>query len=185
MRIRIALGTAVAVIVSTTGAFLLLGSTPAGSARSNITEHRQVHISHHTKLSNAQLQFLSYVTTDTSKEKAFLLALAAAPPKPVVTPAAAPVVVAPAPPPVPVAASDATTVDTGDWACIRMRESGDRYNDPSAPSGAYGILASTWHSFGFSGWPYQAAPAVQDDLALKLYSLYGFHPWSSRFACGL
>jgi len=185
VRIRIALTTAVAVIVSTAGILLLLGSTPAASARDRVTAHRQVHMSHHTKLSNAQLQFLSYVTTDMSKEKAFLLALATAPPKPVVVPAAVPVV-APVPAPVPVAAaSDATTVDTGDWACIRMRESGDRYNDPSAPSGAYGILLSTWHSFGFSGWPYQAAPAVQDDLALKLYSLYGFHPWSSRFACGL
>jgi len=166
---------------------MLLGSTPAASARSTASEHRQVRMSHHTKLSKTQLQFLSYVSQDLSREKAFLTALAAEPPKPVAAPAPAP---APAPPAVPVAApvaapSDATSVNTADWACIRMRESGDRYNDPSAPSGAYGILASTWHSFGFSGWPYQAAPAVQDALALKLYSLYGFHPWSSRFACGL
>ncbi|HEY3845054.1 MAG TPA: hypothetical protein VGL48_17545 [Acidimicrobiales bacterium] len=69
--------------------------------------------------------------------------------------------------------------------CIRIHESGDRYNDPSEPSGAYGILLSTWQSFGYSGWPYEAAPAVQDALALRLYSMYGFHPWSSRYACGL
>jgi hypothetical protein len=44
---------------------------------------------------------------------------------------------------------------------------------------------STWQSFGYSGWPYQAAPAVQDTLALQLHTEYGFDPWSSRFACGL
>jgi hypothetical protein len=186
VRIRIALSTAVAVIVSTAGVFLLLGSTPAASARNTIAHH-QAHVSHHTKLSKAQLQFLNYVGQEMSMEKAFLTALAAAPPKPVVAAAPAP---APVPVAVPVAApvaaaSDATTVNTGDWNCIRVHESGNRYNDSSAPSGAYGILASTWHSFGFSGWPYQAAPAVQDALALRLYSMYGFHPWSSRFACGL
>jgi hypothetical protein len=69
--------------------------------------------------------------------------------------------------------------------CIRIHESGNVYNDPNKPSGAYGILVSTWHDFGYSGWPYQAPPVEQDHLALELYSLYGFHPWSSRFACGL
>jgi muramidase (phage lysozyme) len=92
-----------------------------------------------------------------------------------VTPPAAPVV----------AVTDATSVSTADWACIRVHESGDRYNDPSEPSGAYGILISTWRSFGYSGWPYQASPSVQDALALRLYSLDGFRPWSSRYACGI
>jgi muramidase (phage lysozyme) len=81
--------------------------------------------------------------------------------------------------------SDATSTATGDWACIRVRESGDRYNDPSAPSGAYGIISVTWHSYGYSGWPYEASPATQDALALKLYNRYGWQPWSSRNACGL
>ena len=58
-------------------------------------------------------------------------------------------------------------------------------DSPSAPSGAYGILISTWRSFGLSGWPYQAPASVQDNVALELYARYGFHPWSSRFACGL
>jgi hypothetical protein len=66
-----------------------------------------------------------------------------------------------------------------------MRESGDRYNSAAAPSGAYGILISTWRSFGLSGWPYQAAPSVQDQIALELHARYGFAPWSSRYACGL
>ena len=88
-------------------------------------------------------------------------------------------------PVIPVVKNDANTPYTGDWMCIRIHESGNVYNDPGKPSGAYGILDSTWHAFGYSGWPYQAPPVVQDHLALKLYSLYGFHPWSSRFACGL
>jgi len=87
--------------------------------------------------------------------------------------------------PAPVPVSDATSTATGNWACIRVRESGDRYNDPSAPSGAYGIISVTWHSYGYSGWPYEASPATQDALALKLYNQYGWQPWSSRYACGL
>jgi hypothetical protein len=101
----------------------------------------------------------------------------------VATPAPAVVAVPVAAPVAPV--SDATSTATGDWACIRVRESGDRYNDPSAPSGAYGIISITWHSYGYSGWPYEASPATQDALALKLYNRYGWQPWSSRNACGL
>jgi hypothetical protein len=76
-------------------------------------------------------------------------------------------------------------VYTPDWACIRTRESGNRYNSPAAPDGAYGILLSTWRSFGLTGQPYQAPPILQDRIALELYARYGFEPWSSRFACGL
>jgi|BarGraIncu00222A_1022003.scaffolds.fasta_scaffold02711_5 hypothetical protein len=93
-------------------------------------------------------------------------------------------VAAPAPAPV-VPVSDATSTATGDWNCIRVHESGDRYNDSSAPSGAYGIISVTWHSYGYSGWPYEASPATQDALALKLYNQYGWQPWSTRNACGL
>ena len=95
-------------------------------------------------------------------------------------------VAAPAPPPPPPPPpTDATSTATTDWQCIRVHESGDEYNDPSRPSGAYGILASTWRSFGYSGWPYEAAPAVQDALALRLYAEYGWQPWSTRYVCGL
>jgi len=105
---------------------------------------------------------------------------------PAVTPAPAPVTPPPAPaapPPPPV--TNATSTNTPDWQCIRIHESSDRYNSPAAPSGAYGIVPVTWHSFGYSGWPYQAPPAVQDALALRLYNMYGWQPWSTRFACGL
>jgi Transglycosylase-like domain len=88
----------------------------------------------------------------------------------------------PAPPPPP---TDTSSTDTADWQCIRVHESGDAYNDPTRPSGAYGILESTWASFGYSGWPYEAAPAVQDTLALELYHEYGWNPWSTKSVCGL
>jgi hypothetical protein len=100
-------------------------------------------------------------------------------------PATAVVPTPPAPPPPPPPPTDATSTDTADWQCIRVEESGDRYNTPTAPSGAYGILDVTWLSNGYSGWPYQAPAATQDALALKLYNEFGWVPWSSRFACGL
>jgi hypothetical protein len=90
----------------------------------------------------------------------------------------------PAPPPTqPI--TDATSTATGDWQCIRVHESGDQYNSPSAPSGAYGIVTITWRSNGYYGWPYQASATTQDGLALKLYHEYGWQPWSTRYACGL
>jgi hypothetical protein len=103
---------------------------------------------------------------------------ASAPSPPI--PAAAP---APAPPPPP--PTDTSSTNTADWQCIRIHESGDVYNDPTRPSGAYGILESTWQSFGYSGWPYEAAPGVQDALALELYHEYGWNPWSTSAVCGL
>lgn len=89
----------------------------------------------------------------------------------------------PAPPAQPI--TDWTSVWTPDWQCIRIHESGDQFNDPAAPSGAYGIVEETWESFGFSGWPYEASPAVQNFVALELYRRWGWSPWSSRWACGL
>ncbi len=103
------------------------------------------------------------------------------PPAPAAAPAPTPVPAA-APPPAP---TDTSSTDTADWQCIRIHESGDVYNDPTRPSGAYGILESTWESFGYAGWPYQAAPAVQDALALELYHEYGWSPWSTSTVCGL
>jgi hypothetical protein len=91
----------------------------------------------------------------------------------------------PPPPPPPPPPTDATSTATADWQCIRTRESGDEYNNPAEPSGAYGILLVTWQSNGYSGWPYEAPAATQDALALKLYHEYGWAPWSSRYACGL
>lgn len=173
MRIRIALSTAVAV---TFGAVLLLGNSSTPAALVKNSTHNQP--TNRTELRNTELAFYAVPTT-LRVAHAFTLHLtpAAAPTPAPAAPVSAPVVT----PPV----TDGSSVSTADWQCIRVHESGDRYNDPAEPSGAYGILISTWRSFGFTGWPYQAAPSVQDALALRLYAMYGFHPWSSRFACGL
>jgi Transglycosylase-like domain len=81
--------------------------------------------------------------------------------------------------------SDASSTDTADWSCIRNAESGDVYNSPSEPQGAYGILDSTWQSLGYSGSPYEASASEQDAAALELYRQYGWQPWGTRYACGL
>ncbi|MGH8988215.1 MAG: hypothetical protein ACRDXC_06410 [Acidimicrobiales bacterium] len=88
----------------------------------------------------------------------------------------------PAPPP-PV--TDSTSTTTPDWACIRQYESGDQYNSPTVPGGAYGFLEMTWLSLGYSGWPYQASPWVQSRAALFLHNELGWQPWGTRFVCGL
>jgi hypothetical protein len=106
----------------------------------------------------------------------------AAHPAPVAAP---PPAAQPAPQPQPVVVTDATSTTTPDWACIRLHESGDRYNTPSVPGGAYGFLESTWLSLGYGGWPYQAPAAVQDQAVLYLYHEFGWQPWSTRFVCGL
>jgi hypothetical protein len=106
-----------------------------------------------------------------------------APPPPAPPPPAAPAP-APPPPPAPVL-TDATSTTTPDWACIRLHESGDRFNSPTAPGGAYGFLEGTWLSLGYSGWPYEASPAVQSQAALFLYNELGWQPWSTRYVCGL
>ena len=91
----------------------------------------------------------------------------------------------PPPPPPPPPPTDATSTTTADWQCIRVHESGDQYNSPAAPSGAYGIIEETWRSFGYNGWPYESTAATQNALALKLYNEYGWQPWSTRYVCGL
>ena len=94
---------------------------------------------------------------------------------------AAPVVVSP-PPPV----TNANSVNTPEWACIRQAESGDNYADTS---GAYGILVDTWWSHSdpdvVDAWkaasggayyavPGDAPPAVQDAVALFLFAANGY-----------
>ncbi len=81
--------------------------------------------------------------------------------------------------------TDSNSTTTPDWACIRLHESGDQYNSPTAPGGAYGFLEITWLSLGYSGWPYQASAGVQSRAALFLYNEFGWQPWSTRFVCGL
>ncbi len=193
MRTRIALSTAAAVTIITATLLSIFSSTPAASARTTVT-HRvaaahRIASTHKVSLAdnlvapltNAALaSFAAPIMVTTASGpvvevggNALAHYAASTPPAP------------PAPPAPPVPVTDSNSVYTSDWMCIRIHESGNVYNDPSKPSGAYGILYSTWHAFGYSGWPYQAPAIVQDHLALVLHSLYGFRPWSSRFACGL
>jgi hypothetical protein len=92
---------------------------------------------------------------------------------------------APAPQPAPAGgASDATSTNTPDWACIRAHESSDNYSEGNG--GAYQFELGTWE--GLTGLPSQAEdypPPVQDAAALKLFSERGWEPWSTRFVCGL
>jgi hypothetical protein len=86
--------------------------------------------------------------------------------------------------------SDATSVDTPDWACIRWYESGDDYSRYNG--GAYQFEDFVWEEFTGLQPPAEAyAPLVQDRAALALYAYdtrmwgNGFHAWATRWVCGL
>ena len=174
MRIRIALTTAIAVIAGmTTGIFTLSISHQPASAQA--AAHRPTHTGGKATLAHTALAHTALSAFAIPKAVASTTSTTSSP---TTTPP-------PPPPPPPPPVTDATSVDTADWMCIRVHESGDQYNSEAAPSGAYGILISTWREFGYSGWPYEAPASVQDEVALKLYARFGWAPWSSRFACGL
>ncbi len=81
-------------------------------------------------------------------------------------------------------ASDATSTNTADWACIRQHESGGNYSVGNG--GAYQFEFGTWTAL--TGLPSPAEdypPAVQDAAALKLYAQRGWEPWTTRYLCGL
>jgi hypothetical protein len=188
VRFRIALTTAIAVITGLTTGIFTLGTRQAASAQGT-TRHAHVRATlSDSALAGFAIPVTVPVVTATSAPATITTLtkprLLEAPKSAIVTTSPS-VTTTPVAPPVPVPVTDANSVATADWQCIRVHESGDRYNSPSAPSGAYGILLSTWRSFGLSGWPYEAPASVQDSVALQLYARYGFRPWSSRFACGL
>lgn len=95
------------------------------------------------------------------------------------------------PAPSPVAASvgdsggsDATSVDTPDWACIRQHESGGSYAEHGG--GAYQFENGTFTAItGLAGPAEDYPPAVQDAAALRLYAERGWEPWTTRWVCGL
>jgi hypothetical protein len=80
--------------------------------------------------------------------------------------------------------SDATSIDTPDWACIRQHESGGNYTEGGG--GAYQFELGTWAGLTGLGTPAQdSPPSVQDAAALKLYAERGWQPWTTRYVCGL
>jgi len=162
MRIRIALATA------SVAAFTVLCITlPAGAPRAGALSADATH--HAGERTGGARHLGAQAGTAGLGEQLFA-----------VTETATSVLAAPPPPP----STDATSTDTADWACIRMRESGTLQQRGRAV-GCLRIVEGTWESYGNSGWPYEAPAASQDALALRLYNEYGWAPWSSRFACGL
>ncbi len=65
------------------------------------------------------------------------------------------------------------------WAGLRQCESGGDYTTNTGNNyfGAYQFSASTWRSLGYGGLPHEAAPAVQDQAALRLAQRSGFGQW--------
>lgn len=78
-------------------------------------------------------------------------------------------------PPSPPASSNLAT----DFAELRQCESGGNYqtNTGNGYYGAYQFAESTWLSLGYSGYPNQAPPAVQDQAAERLQAEDGWGPW--------
>jgi hypothetical protein len=214
VRIRIALGTAVAVIAIPAIFFAFFSSTSAASSRLSrheaIGQHRTVRIND-TLMSYAQarnaaklvayanaveasqvktyLTEIAYLKSVAAQQAATQAAAQAAAAASAARAQAAPVPApTPAPPapaqPAPGGDSDATSTNTPDWACIRQHESGGNY--AIGNGGAYQFELGTWTAL--TGLPSPAqdyAPAVQDAAALKLYSERGWQPWTTRYVCGL
>ncbi len=212
MRIRIALGAAVAAIATPAIFFVFFSSTSAASARVTrheaISEHRAPVKIDDTLMSYDQARNVARMVTyanavELRQEQTYLTevaylktvalqqqqaaAQAAATAKAAAAAAAAarvPVGVAATPAPAPPGGSDATSTATADWACIRQHESGGNYSVGNG--GAYQFELGTWTSL--TGLPSPAQdypPAVQDAAALRLYSQRGWEPWTTRYVCGL
>jgi len=67
----------------------------------------------------------------------------------------------------------------GAFAALRDCESGGDYsiNTGNGYYGAYQFALSTWEGLGYGGYPHEASPAVQDQAASELQSLYGWGQW--------
>lgn len=65
------------------------------------------------------------------------------------------------------------------FAKLRKCESGNRYdlNTGNGYYGAYQFAAKTWQRLGYSGFPHEAEPAVQDEAARKLQAKSGWGQW--------
>jgi hypothetical protein len=212
VRIRIALTTALAVLVVPALFFALFtGSTPASARVRHTagTRHRAARVDLRL-MSYAQAQkaakladyynavivaeeqtylrgisFIETVAAQRAAQAAAQQAAAQQAATAAAARAAAASTVAPAPVPVAAgAASDATSTDTPDWACIRAHESGDNYAEGGG--GAYQFALGTWEGLTGLGTPAEdSPPAVQDAAALKLYAQRGWEPWTTRYVCGL
>ena len=215
MRIRIALATAVAVIVLPAVLFTLFSSTPAASAR--VTRHDAVSRPRVAKvdmklMSYAQAQKVAQLATYSNavaaqqeatylKEIAFLKAYqqlqqlhaaqlaAAAANQAQAAAAAARAQAAAAPPPAPAPAPAGAVSDatsTNTPHWACIRQHESGGDYGVGNGGAYQFQFGTWNALTGLPSPAQDYPAsVQDAAALKLYSQRGWEPWSTRYVCGL
>ncbi len=64
-------------------------------------------------------------------------------------------------------------------AALRICESSGDYgaNTGNGYYGAYQFSLTTWNWIGYSGYPHEAAPWVQDEAAVALYNINGWSPW--------
>jgi hypothetical protein len=78
-----------------------------------------------------------------------------------------------------VTAAPAGAATQADFDRLGQCESGGNYsiNTGNGFYGKYQFDAGTWHSLGYSGLPSNAAPAVQDEAAHRLYDQRGWSPW--------
>jgi hypothetical protein len=62
---------------------------------------------------------------------------------------------------------------------LRMCESSDNYQVDTGNGyyGAYQFDEETWLGLGYSGYPDDASPAVQDQAAERLQAQRGWEPW--------
>jgi len=67
----------------------------------------------------------------------------------------------------------------GTFAALRDCESGGDYgiNTGNGYYGAYQFSLETWQGLGYGGYPHEASPAIQDQAAAELQSLYGWGQW--------
>ncbi len=65
------------------------------------------------------------------------------------------------------------------WYRLRMCESRNNYaiNTGNGYYGAYQFALPTWRGLGYSGYPHEAPPAVQDEAARKLQAKVGWGAW--------
>ena len=215
MRIRIALATAVAVIVLPAVLFTLFSSTPAASARATrheaVSQHRVAKVDMKL-MSYAQAQKVAQLATYSNavaaqqeatylKEIAYLRAYqqlqqlqaaqqaAAAANQAQAAAAAARAQAAAAPPPAPAPAPAGVVSDatsTNTPHWACIRQHESSGDYSAGNGGAYQFEFGTWNALTGLPSPAQDYPAsVQDAAALTLYSQRGWEPWSTRYVCGL
>lgn len=73
----------------------------------------------------------------------------------------------------------AQAATSSDFSRLRQCESGGDYsiNTGNGFYGAYQFDAQTWRGLGYPGLPSAAAPATQDDAAIRLQAVRGWSPW--------